>query len=351
MSKIRIAFIGCGGMSTQLQRCIPMVPEFEFVATCDLVEEKAKENARRFGALRHYTDCDDMFKNEDLDAVAVVGRPEDKLHRDIGIACLQRGYHIYTEKPPATTVEGAKMLVDASIEAGKTGMVGTMWRHAPAHRIAKQLMAETEFGTACQYHTRYLAPGPRLKEVKSPFAWPFMLDQAIHPTDCMRFFMGQVSEVFAMGTIDEASGTVSISVNLRYENRGIGAMTLGTGPVLEAMVFIKGTNNQAIQVFETRKLRRYRVPTWLGTGGGYADTPTEEWDLNTAFHSIGRPGYLEEMQHWAKSLQDGTQPRASLEDAYQNMRVLKAISDSIETGETVQMQLTEHAKPMANLKT
>ena len=45
MDKIRIAFIGCGGMSSQLQQCIPMVPEFEFVATCDLVEEKAASNA------------------------------------------------------------------------------------------------------------------------------------------------------------------------------------------------------------------------------------------------------------------------------------------------------------------
>ncbi len=53
MDKIRVAFIGCGNMSSQLQRCIPLVPEFEFVATCDLVEEKARSNARRFGALRY----------------------------------------------------------------------------------------------------------------------------------------------------------------------------------------------------------------------------------------------------------------------------------------------------------
>ena len=224
------------------------------------------------------------------------------------------------------------MLVDASIESGKTGMVGTMWRHAPAHRMAKELMEAESFGTVCQYHTRYLAPSPRLHEPETPFAWRYMLDQTIHPTDCMRFFMGPVSELFAFGTIDEDTGTVSISVNLRYENGAIGTMTLGIGPVLEAMVFIKGSNHQAIQVFETRKLRFYRMPTWSGAGGGYADTPTEEWDLNTAFHGIGRPGYLEEMRHWAQSLLAGKQPEASLEDAYQNMRVLKGISDSVETG-------------------
>lgn len=336
MEKIRVAFIGCGRMSSRLQQCIPMIPEFEFVATCDLVENKARSNARKFGALHHYTDYNEMFKNEDLHAVAVVGRP-DNMHRDIGIACMKNGYNIYIEKPPATTVAGAKMLVDASVETGKTGMVGTMWRHAPAHQIAKRLIDEEDFGRPCQYHTRYLAPGPRLKEAGTPFAWPFMLDQVIHPTDGMRFFMGQVSEVYAVGTIDAPSSNVSISVNLKYENGAIGTMTLGTGPVLESMVFIKGTNNQAIQVFETMKLKRYRVPTWLGTGGGYIDTPTEEWNLNSAYHGINRPGYLEELQHWAQSLQAGTQPHSSLEDAYQNMRVLEAISRSVESGEVVQI--------------
>ena len=48
------------------------------------------------------------------------------------------------------------------------------------------------------------------------------------------------------------TGTVSISVNLQYESGAVGTMTLGIGPMLEAMVFIKSTNNQAIQVFETR---------------------------------------------------------------------------------------------------
>ena len=149
--------------------------------------------------------------------------------------------------------------------------------------------------------------------------------------------MGRVEDVFAFDGTDMDTGTVSISVNLRYANGAVGSMTLGIGPVLEAMVYLKGTNNQAIQVFETRKLRRYRAPTWLGRGGGYADTPTEEWDLNTAFHGVGRPGYLEEMQHWSRSLLQGKQPEASLEDAYQNMRVLKAISDSIETGSVINL--------------
>ncbi len=341
MRKIRLAFVGCGVMSSALQQCVPMISEFEFVATCDLIEEKAETNARRFGALRSYSDYDEMLKNEELDAIAIVGRPEDKIHRDIGIDCLNRGYHIYTEKPPATTVEGAKLLVDASVESGKTGMVGTMWRHAPAHRLAKRFLDEEEFGSVCQFETRYLAPTPRIYESGKTFTWPYMLDQAIHPIDCMRFFMGPVSQLCAFAVTDKETGTLSLSVNLQYECAAVGAMTLGIGPVLEAMVFIKSANNHAIQVFETRKLRRYRVPTWTGEGGRYASTPTEEWEVNTAFDGIGRPGYFEEMSHWAESLLVGKQPEASLEDAYQNMRVMKGITESVETGQTIRLSDAE----------
>ena len=163
------------------------------------------------------------------------------------------------------------MLVDASAESGKTGMVGYNVATMPLPiRLPKQLMDETEFGEACQYHTRYLAPGPRLQEAGSPFAWALHARSG-NPSDrllCV-FLWGRVSEVFATGTVDAASSTVSMSVNLRYENGGIGTMTLGTGPVLEAMVFVKGTGDQAIQVLETRRLRRYP----------YADMAWHRWRL------------------------------------------------------------------------
>ena len=83
------------------------------------------------------------------------------------------------------------------------------------------------------------------------------------------------------------------------------------------------------------------MPTWTGEGGRCANTPTEEWDVNTALDGIGRPGYFEEMSHWAQLLLEGKQPGASLEDGYQNMRVIAAISESVETGQIVRLSHAE----------
>ena len=129
-----------------------------------------------------------------------------------------------------------------------------------------------------------------------------------------------------------------MSVNLRYENGGIGTMTLGTGPILEAMVFVKGTE----PVRQFRYLRRGNCVVTVFRHGSVLAVVMRIHRLKNGISTRRSTAsadrvYLEEMQHWAASLQAGTQPHSSLEDAYQNMRVLEAISRSIETGEVVQI--------------
>ena len=143
--RVRLGFIGCGNhATTMLFPCLPMIPEVELVATCDLVEERARRNCRRFGGLRWYTDYRKMIEEEQLDAVAVVGPPE--MHTELGVACLEAGLHVFMEKPPSVDLEGIKHLCEAAKRTGKYGMVATMWRHAQAHKIAKKIIGSPEFG-------------------------------------------------------------------------------------------------------------------------------------------------------------------------------------------------------------
>jgi len=82
MRQIRLGFIGCGGhASKNLYPCIPMIDQIDLVATCDLDEEKAKRNCRRFGAKAWYTDYERMIKEQQPDAVAIVGPPAMQLKR------------------------------------------------------------------------------------------------------------------------------------------------------------------------------------------------------------------------------------------------------------------------------
>ena len=87
MSKLRLAFIGCGGQASKLQANIPQIAAIDFVATCDLEQEKAAHNARRFGAREAYTDFREMIAAERPDAVAICGLPQ--MHLELGLECLK----------------------------------------------------------------------------------------------------------------------------------------------------------------------------------------------------------------------------------------------------------------------
>ena len=89
MAQIKLGFIGCGAHATRnLQPCIRLVPEIDFVATCDISAAKAESSAKRFGAKQWYTDYRTMIETEQLDVIAIVGHPKT-MHTDMAIACME----------------------------------------------------------------------------------------------------------------------------------------------------------------------------------------------------------------------------------------------------------------------
>ena len=340
---LRLGFIGCGVFaSSNLYPCIPLIPEIELVATCDLVESRAKYCAKKFGAKAWYTDYEKMIEEERLDAVAIVGPPP--MHLKLGLACLKLGVHIYTEKPNSPTVEGSKMLMETAKKMGKFGQIGFMWRHAEAHKIARRIIESEEFGEPVFFQGAYLTPGPTdpLPETHGDtLEWTYLLDQGVHIIDCMRFLMGQeVSKVYAeIEHRKDKSGrdsALSFSVSLRFENGATGSLSLSSFyPGFEKRVFVQGEGSQSVEVYNKEDLKHLKRGAWFlkspplrtrGYEGLPPGLPTQEWNPGP-FHGPS-PGYLEELKHFACSILENKQPHPSLEDAYQVMRVCRAIFES-----------------------
>lgn len=333
MSQLRLAFIGCGNHATgSLQPCIPLIPQLDFVATCDLVAEKAQRSARRFGAKSWYTDYRKMLEKENPEAVAIVGPPI--IHTQIGIDCLQRGLHIFIEKPPATSLKDAIRLCETSAKSGKFGMVGTMWRHAPAHKMVKDIISNEKFGNPILFEGRYIAPSPTGSLETAE--WAYLLDQGVHPTDCMRFLMEDVATVRSV-IRGGNNGRLSFAVSLQFVNGAVGTLNLMGGSCqLESSIFVAGDGGQSVQVRNFTQLEYLNSDPWLG-GGGYRDFPSQCWSQGTHYRGHSRHGYVEELEHFALSILTGQQPHASLEDAYQMMRIIQAIRDSNKSGAVIKL--------------
>jgi len=342
VEKLRLGFIGCGGQASKLQANLPQIPSIDFVATCDLDKDKAERNARRFGAAASYVDYERMIETERPDAVAVCGPPQ--MHHELGLACLELGCHIFLEKPPAITARETGELVEAAARAGKMGMVATHWRHTPAHRMARELADDEAFGPVLNFRCRYAAPGPKSGVWGTDAAVNgYLLGQVIHPLDCMRFLVGQeVTEVYA-AIAELEDGTTSYAVNFRFDGQAVGTMNLFGGThVLLMEAAIIGASGRCVEVVEAERLSYFAEKPWAGSGG-YQDTPTTTWRQGNHYRGYGRPGYVEELEHFAAALLDGRQPRASLADSHQAMRIIEAIIRSNADGAPVKLDAPETA--------
>ena len=132
--RARLAFIGCGGFATaSIFPQIPLIPEIDLVAVCDIVEEKAQRNARNFGARRVYTDMHKMLDTEELDGVFTIGPAPQQY--ELAPVVLTRGLPVYTEKPSANTSAEAKELAELAEANGTWGQVGFMKRFADVYTL------------------------------------------------------------------------------------------------------------------------------------------------------------------------------------------------------------------------
>jgi predicted dehydrogenase len=120
MSKTyRIAIIGCGGIANgKHMPSLSKLKNVEMVAFCDIVVEKAKEAAEKYGKgeTKVYENYKEVLKDSSIDIVHVC-TPNDA-HAEIAIAALEAGKHVMCEKPMAKTAADARLMVAAAKRSG-----------------------------------------------------------------------------------------------------------------------------------------------------------------------------------------------------------------------------------------
>ncbi len=195
--RIRIAVIGAGNRGSFLLRHLLELEGTEVVAVCDILPERADAAAtavaQKGGAARTFTDYRRLLDEmKDLDAV--VQATPDFTHREIDIAVLERGLHLYAEKPLALTVEDCRAVRDAARRARGLMQVGFQLRHDPARAAAMRWIHSGRAGRVLLCHgMRHGGDLPR------DIPWYFdrtkcgdiVVDQGIHILDLFRWAIGR----------------------------------------------------------------------------------------------------------------------------------------------------------------
>ena len=123
------------------------------------------------------------------------------LHVEGGLACVRAGLPVLVEKPLATDVAAARVLVDAAETAGVPLATGHHRRHNPLIAAAKAMIEAGEIGTPVSVHSMFWLMKPDdyfdVAWRREPGAGPVFLN-LIHDIDLLRHLVGDIVAVQAM---------------------------------------------------------------------------------------------------------------------------------------------------------
>src|SRR5690606_6944820 len=114
---------------------------------------------------------------------------------DLAMDALQRGSHVWMEKPTAASVEEVKQLMELSREKGKFVMTGLKKTFFPAVEKAKNIIESPEFGTVSSIYVRYPQHMPSFEERKDLTKIRSLLDHVYHPGSIIHYLLGKIEQL------------------------------------------------------------------------------------------------------------------------------------------------------------
>jgi predicted dehydrogenase len=144
MSGLKVGIAGAGGMAFyHYEGFVRAGAEVIAMADMDL------ERARAFGEPRKiqtfFKSLGEMLAGKpDLDAVSII--TPNKFHKPLVIEALEKGKHVFCEKPPALNAAEMKEMLEAAKKAGKTLMFDFNNRARPESQALKRYIDEGRVG-------------------------------------------------------------------------------------------------------------------------------------------------------------------------------------------------------------
>jgi myo-inositol 2-dehydrogenase/D-chiro-inositol 1-dehydrogenase len=198
MSATRVGFIGLGHISVHahLPGLAPLVEagDVELTAFCDVSEQVLAEQAAAFGAQATYTDHRAMFDAEELDAVYINLPPT--LHTDQITLAVDKGVHVFVEKPVSLDMAQAVEFSRQIDDAGVVSQVGFMSRYYPsAEALVERLASLTP--RHVMINLFYSGKPVRWWTSRYEECGGSFVENTIHMVDLVRFFLGDIADVSA----------------------------------------------------------------------------------------------------------------------------------------------------------
>jgi predicted dehydrogenase len=331
---VRIGMVGLGKMGLSHVALVRAHPEVQLVAGCDTMAYLTDVLERHTG-LKCYADMDRMLAEQELDAV-VISTPS-RFHADMVGKALDRGLHVFCEKPFVLDVADGERLAQQATAKGLVTQVGYHYRFVAAFQEAARVVRSGALGTV--HHVRAEAYGPVVLRPKGG-TWRLaknegggaLYDYACHAIDAVNFIAGAPASVSGVVRHGVFSRDVEDEVycSLHYASGASGQLCVNWSDEsfrkMSTKVTVWGSNGRVTaDRQECQVYLREPHPGLPGTGTGWTVRYTTELTPEVWFYLRGEE-YSAQIDYFVQSVQQRrTDGENSFASALQADRVVAMI--------------------------
>jgi myo-inositol 2-dehydrogenase/D-chiro-inositol 1-dehydrogenase len=226
--KINLAVIGTGRIgSVHVANIVNKVPEANLVAVCDIRLEVAQAVADQWGITRVVQDYHELLEDETIKAVLIA--TTTSTHAEVIRDCAKAGKHIFCEKPIALDLARIDEALESVALAGVKLQVGFNRRFDKSFQRVKEIVQSGELGRTCMLKITNRDPELPSKEFLRVSGGLF-LDMTIHDFDMAQFQIGEITEVYATGSVlidselEEFGDLDTALITLKFKDGTIGSI-------------------------------------------------------------------------------------------------------------------------------
>ena len=329
--KVRYAVVGAGWIAQE-----DFMPSVEHTGNSVMTaivtgdQEKARLLAKKYGIehLADYDGYDALLKSGHIDAIYLATPNSD--HTSFVVKALEAGIHVLCEKPMAPTEAECQQMIDASEKSGAKLMIAYRLHFEEATIEALETVRAGTIGTPRIFSSVFTQQVAADNSRTDPANWAGPLpDMGPYPINAVRqLFQAEPTEVFAFrASLPEprfSQVEEMITAVLKFPGERLGTFTISYG---------------------ANAMGQYRI---VGTEGDLEVTPGYTWQQGlphklpvgetTTEKSFGRSDHFGgETKYFSDCVLDDVHPEPDGEEGLADVRVIKAIEESLQTGQPVKV--------------
>lgn len=320
---IRLGMVGLGKMGLSHVAIARAHPDIDLVAACDTTAYLT-DVLSKYTGLKCYDDLDKMLASEQLDAV-MISTPS-KLHASMVEKALERGLHVFCEKPFVLDVSDGERLVQLADAKGLVTQVGYHYRFVGAFQEAARIVKSGAIGDV--HHVRVEAYGPVVLKQKGS-TWRSaksegggaLYDYACHAIDLVNSIAGAPTAVSGVVRHGVFSRDVEDEVycSLHYANGASGQLCVNWSDEsfrkMSTKVSVWGTNGRVTaDRQECQVYLREQHPALPDTRAGWTVRYTTDLTKEVWFYLRGEE-YSGQVDYFVRSIE---QKRLDGENTFQS---------------------------------